>query len=383
MDSFPLTGVPFEDVAQAAVEGAIMGNYMFRKYKSEKDVKELDRLVLSPGSQGRFSEGVEGARQGKIIAEAVNYVRDIVNSPGNEATPRMLAEEAQKLAGNGISCRIMEKAEVEERGMGAFLGVAQGSAQPPKFIILDYSPGDRGSVIVLVGKAITFDSGGISIKPSAKMDKMKYDKAGGAAILGVIRAAAELRLQHRVVGLIPATENLPSGSALKPGDVITSASGKTIEIINTDAEGRLILADALNYALRYKPVAIVDIATLTGACVIALGNVASGLLGNDEGLKNRLKEAGEAVGERVWELPLWKEYEEQIESDVADIKNVGGKEGGAITAASFLNKFVEDHPWAHIDIAGTAWNEKDKPYAPKGATGVGVRLLIEFLRRMK
>jgi leucyl aminopeptidase len=381
MDSFPLAGAPFEDMAQVAVEGAILGTYRFRKYKSEKEVKELHRLVLSPGSRGRLSEGEEGARQGKIIAEAVNYVRDIVNSPGNEATPRMLAEEAQKLIGEGISCRIMDKAEVKE--MGAFLGVAQGSAQPLKFITLDYNPRAGGGTIVLVGKAITFDSGGISIKPSAKMDKMKYDKAGGAAILGVIRAAAELHLQHRVVGLIPATENLPGGSALKPGDILTSASGKTIEVINTDAEGRLILADALNYALRYKPKAIVDIATLTGACVIALGNIASGLLGNDEGLKDNLKKAGEVAGERIWELPLWKEYEEQIESDVADIKNVGGKEGGAITAASFLSNFVEGNTWAHIDIAGTAWNEKDKPYAPKGATGVGVRLLIEFLRRMK
>ncbi|MDP6613163.1 MAG: leucyl aminopeptidase [Candidatus Hydrothermarchaeota archaeon] len=381
MDSFPLAGVPFEDVAQATVEGAILGTYRFRKYKSGEEVKELDRLVLSPGSREPFSEGEEGARRGKIIAEAVNYVRDIVNSPGNEATPRMLAEEAQKLTGKRISCKIMEKAEIKKLGMGAFLGVAQGSAQPPKFIILDYNPRNNGGTIILVGKAITFDSGGISIKHSTKMDKMKYDKAGGAAILGVIHAASKLHLHQRVVGLIPATENLLSGSALKPGDILTSADGKTIEIINTDAEGRLILADALNYALGYKPKVIVDIATLTGACVIALGNVASGLLGNDEGLKRGLKKAGEATGERVWELPLWKEYEEQIESDVADIKNVGGKDGGAITAASFLNKFVEGSAWAHIDIAGTAWNEKDKPYAPKGATGIGVRLLIEFLRR--
>lgn len=379
MGGFTFKGVSVDDLAQAAVEGAILGPYKFRKYKSEEEGAELEKLVLLERDEHR-SRAEKGAQRGKIIAEAVNYVRDLVTSPGNEATPRMLAEEALKLRKKGVSCRILDKAEVEKLGMGAFLGVAQGSVQPPKFMILDYNPG-KESTVVLVGKAITFDSGGISIKPSEKMDKMKYDKAGGVAILGVLRAAAEMGLKHRVVGLIPATENLPSGSALKPGDILKTASGKTIEIINTDAEGRLILADALHYALRYKPKAIIDIATLTGACVIALGNVASGLMGNDEGLKRKLKKAGEATGERVWELPLWKEYEEQIESDVADLKNVGGKEAGAITAASFLNKFVDGNAWAHIDIAGTAWNEKDKPYAPKGATGVGVRLLIEFLRQ--
>jgi leucyl aminopeptidase len=231
-----------------------------------------------------------------------------------------------------------------------------------------------------VGKTITFDSGGISIKPAENMDRMKDDMSGGAAVLGAVRSAAELRLPLNIVGLLPATENMPSGSAYKPGDVLRTLSGQTIEILNTDAEGRLVLSDALAYACRYEPAAIVDVATLTGACRIALGSEASGMLGNDDKLKQQVREAGEKTGERVWELPLWEGYHDQIKSDIADMKNTGGRDGGVITAACLLSKFVQKRPWVHLDIAATAWTEKDRPYTPKGATGVGVRLLTQFLR---
>ncbi len=269
---------------------------------------------------------------------------------------------------------------MEALGMGALLGVARGSEEPPKFIIINYQ-GDRESnrPIAIVGKTITFDTGGISIKPSERMEQMKYDMSGGAAVLAAIKAAAQLKIPVNVVGFLPATENMPGGNAMKPGDVVKTLSGLTVEVINTDAEGRLILADALSYALRSRPSAIVDLATLTGACTVALGRNAIGLLGNHPGLLERVKAAGEASGERVWELPLWEEYFDQIKSDVADIKNVGGRGAGTITAAAFLRKFVDDTPWAHLDIASTAWADEPRPYTPKGATGVGVRLLVQFL----
>ncbi|HNV64783.1 MAG TPA: leucyl aminopeptidase, partial [Smithellaceae bacterium] len=267
-------------------------------------------------------------------------------------------------------------------GMNALLGVASGSAQEPKFIILEYSGGKKGNApIVLVGKGLTFDSGGISIKPAEKMDEMKTDMSGGAAVIGAVMAAADLRLPLNVVGLIPATENMPGGSALKPGDILKSYSGKTIEIVNTDAEGRLILADALSYASKFKPQAIIDIATLTGACVVALGDDVIGMLGTDEKLKSEISQAARESGELVWELPLWDIYSEQIKSDIADYKNSGGRAAGTITAAMFLSKFVGDFPWVHLDIAGPAWFEKDRPYIPKGASGIPVRLLVEFLKK--
>jgi leucyl aminopeptidase len=269
---------------------------------------------------------------------------------------------------------------MEKIGMGAILGVARGSLEPPRFIILEYGRARKGRrPIVLVGKSITFDSGGISLKPSEKMEQMKDDMSGGAAVLGALRAIAQLKLPLHVVGLLPATENMPSGTAIKPGDILKSLSGKTIEVINTDAEGRLCLADALTYAARYKPEAIIDLATLTGACVVALGNYAIGVMSRSPELMERIKRAGERSGERVWELPLWEEYNEQIKSDIADLKNVGGRGAGSITAGLFLHKFVGDYPWVHLDIAGTAWIETDRPYCPKGATGVGVRLLVEYL----
>jgi leucyl aminopeptidase len=266
-------------------------------------------------------------------------------------------------------------------GMNALLSVASGSCQPPKFIILEYRGGRKGRApVALVGKGLTFDSGGISIKPSEKMDEMKSDMAGGAAVIGAIMAAHDLHLPVNVVGLIPATENLPGGKAYKPGDIIKSLSGLTIEVLNTDAEGRLILADALTYAGKFHPAAIIDIATLTGACIIALGDNVIALLGTDEKLKASLKAAAETTGERVWELPFWEEYHELIKSEVADYKNAGGRAGGTITAAAFLSKFVGPWPWVHLDIAGPAWLAKDKAYIPKGASGVGVRLFVRYLR---
>jgi leucyl aminopeptidase len=267
--------------------------------------------------------------------------------------------------------------------MGLFLGVAQGSEQPPKFIILEHRGGKRGQGnIVFVGKGITFDSGGISIKPADGMERMKYDMSGGAAVIGALRATALLKVRQNVIGLVPATENLPSGKATKPGDVHRAMNGKTAEIINTDAEGRLILGDALAYTARYKPIACVDLATLTGACVVALGHEAIGMMGNTQGeaLMDRLREAGRRTGERVWQLPLWDEYLEYVKSDVADVKNVGmGRAAGTIAGAAFLVKFVDGYPWVHLDIAGTAWADRQQPYKPKGGTGVGVRLLTQMV----
>jgi leucyl aminopeptidase len=307
--------------------------------------------------------------------------RDMVSSPPADMTPTVIAGKAREISRQfGLKLKVLERKQMEKLGMGALLGVARGSAQPPKFIIVEYRKGGKKPFIALVGKTITFDSGGISIKPAENMDRMKDDMSGGAAVLGAIRTAAALRLPLNIVGLLPATENMPGGRAYKPGDVLRTMSGQTIEILNTDAEGRLILADALAYACRYKPAVIVDIATLTGACNIALGQEATGMLGTDEKFKQKLRDSGQRTGERVWELPLWEEYYELIKSDIADMKNTGGRGGGVITAAALLSKFVQKYPWVHLDIAATSWSEKDRPYSPKGATGIGVRLLTQFLR---
>jgi leucyl aminopeptidase len=299
-------------------------------------------------------------------------------------TPTAIAGVAKGLGRKyGLTVQVLERDRMRKLGMGALLGVSSGSAQPPKFIIVEYRGGGKKPFIALVGKAITFDSGGISIKPSDNMDKMKDDMSGGAAVLGAIANAAALKLPLNIAALVPATENMPSGSAYKPGDVLRTMSGQTIEILNTDAEGRLILSDALAYACRYKPAVIVDIATLTGACRIALGQEASGMLGTSDTFKQKLREAGEKTGERVWELPLWEGYCDLIKSEIADMKNAGGRDGGVITAACLLSKFVETYPWVHLDIAATAWTDKERPYTPKGATGIGCRLLTQFLRDYK
>jgi len=310
--------------------------------------------------------------------------RDLVNAPGNIKSPVFLTEQAQAAAKeSGLTCKVLGQKELAKEGCGALLGVAQGSEREPQMIILEHNGGTKGKApVALVGKGVTFDSGGISLKPGEKMDEMKMDMAGGAAVIGTMLAIALLKLPINVVGVVPAVENLPSGTAYRPGDILTSLSGKTIEVLNTDAEGRLILADALTYVKRYQPELVVDLATLTGACIIALGHHATAVLGNDQKLIDSLLAAGEASGERLWQLPLWDDYDPLIKSDVADVKNTGGRAAGTITAAAFLKKFASDFHWAHLDIAGTAWRDQNQPYIPKGGTGVGVRLLVAFLQKL-
>jgi leucyl aminopeptidase len=384
----PDTGLPeqdFQAVTEAIVEGVLLGLYRFTPFKTvDRDkIKDVEEFTIVEEKEEVLKAVRSAAGKAETAAGAVCYVRDLVSTPANELTPTDLSNEAREIAmeRKRIKVKVLDTGEMKELGMNALLGVSRGSHEPAKFIILEYHGGTKSDPpIALVGKGLTFDSGGISIKPSEKMDEMKSDMAGGAAVMGTIRAAADLGLPVNLVGLIPATENLPGGGAYKPGDILKSLSGQTIEVINTDAEGRLILADALTYAGRFKPAVIIDLATLTGACIVALGEHVIGMMGNDDNMKKKIREAGEATGERVWELPLWEEYQELIKSDVADYKNTGGRSAGTITAAVFLSKFVGEYPWVHLDIAGPAWQSKDSPYIPKGASGVGVRLLIEFLR---
>jgi leucyl aminopeptidase len=380
-------------------EGAILGGYRFSEYRSENgaDEQDLQRMTIVHTDQASIEDLEHGALRGQISAEATAYVRDLCNHPSNIMTPSRLAEEARKIAKErNVRVTVLERREMERLGMGALLGVARGSHEPPKFIILEYhgqsnaKPSRRTSgrngkgkgtakPVVLVGKTITFDTGGISLKPADNMEQMKADMTGGAEVLATVRAASRLRLPLHLIGILPATENMPGGAAIKPGDILKTMSGKTVEVQNTDAEGRLILADGLAYATRYKPSAIVDVATLTGACAVALGQFAIGMLGNDDPLKRRIQEAGLESGERVWEMPLWDEYFEQLKSDVADMRNIGGRGGGMITAGLFLSKFVGDVPWVHLDIASTDWSERERPYITKGPTGIGTRLLLQFL----
>jgi leucyl aminopeptidase len=368
---------------QAAAEGLTLGDWSFDDLRGEAGRKKLNPppgrgIVLTPEP---VPEAEAAAARGRIIADAQNYARGLVARPGNVATPRFLAAQAERLAEElGMRVQTWGPERLRELGFGALLAVARGSSQEPRFILLEHR-GAEGPPYVVVGKGVTFDSGGISLKPPAGMADMKYDMAGAAAVFGTLKAAAELELPQRVIGLIPATENMPSAEALKPGDVIRGLAGISIEVDNTDAEGRLILSDALAYADRLKPRAVVDLATLTGACVIALGHHAIGMMTPDDSLADALTVAGMASGERVWRLPLWREYRKQLDSDIADIKNVGGRPASTITAGLFLKEFVGDFPWAHLDIAGTAWTDEQRPYNPKGATGIGVRLLIEWLRR--
>jgi len=367
---------------QAAVEGLLLGDW---EYDGLRDAK---RRTPAPGTRIVYVRSEEpGAEReawlarGHSLARAQNTARELIALPGNVVTPRHLAETAKELGErHGFSVQAWGKDKLRAEGFGGLLAVAKGSAEEPFFLILEH-PGAGGDPCVVVGKGVTFDAGGISIKPAQGMEDMKYDMSGAAATIGTLVAAAELGIPQRVVGLVPTTENLPSGTAVKPGDVIRGLSGKSIEVINTDAEGRLILSDALTYAQRLSPAAIVDLATLTGACVIALGHHAIGLMTPSDALASALIEAGERSGERPWRLPLWREYRKQLDSDIADIKNTGGRPGSAITAGWFLSEFVEDGvEWAHLDIAGTAWAEDARGWQPKGATGVGVRLVHEWLR---
>ncbi|MBC7961748.1 MAG: leucyl aminopeptidase [Steroidobacteraceae bacterium] len=381
--SLHLVGKP-ESALEAVCEGALLGSYGFELYKTKEraELFSFEGMTLLLPKGGNRQEAVARVAAAAAVCRGVSLARDLVSHPGNVATTGYLAETARELAvRHKLLCEILELDELELLGMNALLAVGKGSVEPPRLIVLEYrGAGDSGRPVVMVGKGITFDSGGISIKPGAGMEEMKTDMAGAAAVLGALEAAAVLKLPVNLVGIIPTAENMPDGKAYKPGDVLTSLSGQTIEITNTDAEGRLVLCDALHYAQKYKPAAMIDLATLTGACVVALGHEASGLMGNDQKLVNALKKAGESCGERVWELPLWDEYGEVMKSDIADLKNAGSRDGGSITAGWFLKQFVGKTHWAHLDIAGTAWSDKTRPCSPKGATGVGVRLLIEYLR---
>ncbi len=377
-----------KDTAQAVIEGSILGMYKFVELKTDSRSEFIDikKILLLEREMTVLDEIQEGANIGKTIAEATNFARNLANMPGNIATPTYLATKSEDLAISlGLKYNILDEEIAQEMGLNAYLSVAQGSDQPAKFIILEYTPQEKEALetIVVIGKAITFDSGGLSLKQKTGMENMKYDKSGGCTVIGLIHAVSHLQLPIHLFALIPATENLPGGKAIKPGDVIKSFSGKTIEVVNTDAEGRLVMADALTYAKKYSPTLVIDIATLTGAIRITLGAHASGLMANKEAenFKKLLTSAGEKTGERVWELPLWKEYSTHLRSDFADLKNVGGREGAAIIAAVFLSEFVEKGtPWIHLDIAGTARSDKKKAYIPKGASGVGVRLLVQFIR---
>lgn len=378
-----LKGVKSEELAQAVAEGTRLALYTFDRFKSEKSKKKIESVTISAPDETHAPAVKKHIHKGVTLAESACMARDLINSPANFATPTHLAEEAKKAAKeHGFKCTVFGPKEIEKNKMGGLMAVAKGSHQPARFIIMEWMKGTKNQKpIVLVGKGLTFDTGGISIKPSERMEEMKSDMSGGAAVICAMRAIAALGLKANVVGLVPSTENMPGGSAIKPGDVATSLSGVSMEIINTDAEGRLILSDALAYAKKYEPDCVVDIATLTGACAVALGGFASGLFGTDEELMEQLKESGEATGERLWPMPLWPEYEEQIKSEVADIKNVGPRWGGAITAAAFLKKHVTGK-WAHLDVAGTAYiSDKPRAYIPLGGVGLGVRLFVDFVER--
>ena len=374
--------LPPRQRAQAVVEGGILGTYTFDRYKREKSDKQVESLqVVEPDGRMRRDAG-EGVRRGEVFARATWFARDLINAPANDVHPTHLAKVATEIAKEaGLEVQVLERADCKKLGMGAFLGVAAGSEQPPKFIHLSYVPaGKRRKKVVVIGKGITFDSGGLDLKSPEGMLRMKDDMSGGAAVLGIMRALPALKPNVEVHGLIAATENMPSGAATRPGDILRAMNGTTIEIGNTDAEGRLTLADAICYAAqKIDADEIVDMATLTGACVVALGPLCSGLFANDQGLADRLLAAAATAGERVWQLPLIDEYREHLKSDVADLNNVGPRGGGAITAGLFLKEFAGDRSWAHLDIAGPAFLEKDTPLAPKGGSGYAVRTILTYL----
>jgi len=375
-----------QETTKCVTEGLILGAYQFRKYKKaakkdEPQSKIKEFLLFADKEKGAVKKGLT---MGRVAALAGAAARDMANEPGNVWTPTRFAEFGRKLARKyNFSCKVLSKANMERLKMGGILGVNSGSAQPPKMIILEYKTSTRNPTLLLVGKGLTFDSGGISLKPPKGMDEMKFDMCGGAAVLGAMQAVGEEKPKGiNIVGIVPATENLPGSNALKPGDIITIYGGKTVEVLNTDAEGRLILADALAYGIKqYKPKAVVDLATLTGAVVIGLGHHRTGLLSNDDELAQKVMTAGDRSGEPLWRLPLGPEYSKQIKSKVADMKNIGNRGAGTITAAAFLQEFVGDVAWAHLDIAGTAYNFTEKSYIPnKGPSGIGVRTLLELIR---
>jgi leucyl aminopeptidase len=369
--------------AQAAAEGGVLAAWRFRELKAP-DEKEPTTDVGSIDLVGAGDSDSLGAGcvAGAVIARGENLARTLQSRPGNVATPSHLAEEAERVSrATGLDVTIFDEAHLAEEGMHAILAVSQGSEEEARLIVMEYRGGAKGEApLILVGKGLSFDAGGISLKPPAGMEEMKFDMSGGAAVIGAMQAIAELGVKANVVGIVPSSENLPSGTAVKPGDVIQTLAGKTVEVINTDAEGRLILADALTYGARMKPAAMVDCATLTGGVVIALGRHAVGLMGNDSDLVDEVLEAGETTGQRCWELPLWDEYRKQLDGTTADLQNIGGREGSSVTAGCFLAEFVEDAKWAHLDIAGTAYGDGESPYLRKGGYGVPTRLLVEWVR---
>jgi len=381
----PVKGATVADKVQAIAEGVWLGLYTFKHHQSVKKEapKGLQSLRIMLTSDADLASAETALNTAKAVAEGTIFARNLGNEPGNICTPEWLGEQALSLSHAKLHVTVMDKAAIEKAGFTALLAVNQGSAKEPRFIVLSYQGGDAADApVALVGKGLTFDAGGISIKSAAGMDEMKFDMCGSASVLGIFKSITAMNLPINVLGVIPSTENLLGGAAYKPGDVITSYQGMTIEVLNTDAEGRIILCDALAYAVEQKPSEIIDFATLTGACVVALGGQASGLLGTGEQVKEGLKQSGMHTHDRVWELPLFEEYQQQIDSDIADIKNTGGREAGTITAACFLSRFVGDVPWAHLDIAGTAWNMKGSDLSPVGgATGAGVRLVVDYLSR--
>ena len=372
---------------QAITEGLIIADYDADRYRTEKDgEKRIERVVLATDGAVPGPAAEAGLTEGRIIAEAQNFTRELVNEPSNTMTPGILARRAEEMAGEyGLECQILGTDEIREMKMGAFWGVAQGSSEPPRLIVLRYVHAEApdSPVIGIVGKGITFDSGGISIKPAENMHEMKTDMAGAAAMLGVMRVLAQLKPRAHVIAIIPAAENMPGGRSYRPGDVLTSMSGKTIEILNTDAEGRLVLADAITYAKQIGCDVLIDAATLTGAVMIALGNSCTGVFGWSQEWVNRILASADAAGERMWQLPVDDDYREQYKSLVADLANTGGRYGGAITGAMFIGEFAGDTPWVHLDIAGTRWTNEEKPYLAKGPTGAAVRTLVHLLTHLE
>jgi leucyl aminopeptidase len=387
--SFAFVAPPLEsgaaDAVRSVVEGALVGDFDPDTYKSDrKDLAMQEVTIAVPGGNAQTLQAA--LDQGRVLGESQNFTRELVNEPGNRMTPTMLAERAKKMCAAvnspSLKCEIYSTDKIKELKMGAFWSVSQGSDEPPALIVMTYTPpgAPEKPVLGLVGKGITFDSGGISIKPSDGMEKMKYDMAGGAAMIGAMRAIALLQPKVKVIGIVCASENMPSGKAQKPGDVQIAMSGKSIEIINTDAEGRLVLADGLYYAKQLGATHLIDAATLTGACVVALGMINAGIFSNDDAMYDRFRAALDRSGEKMWRLPVDPEYQEMIKSSIADIVNSGGRWGGAVTAAMFLKEFVDETPWIHLDIAGVAWMEQDKSWIAKGPSGVAVRSLVEFAR---
>ncbi|MDN5864129.1 MAG: leucyl aminopeptidase [Gammaproteobacteria bacterium] len=377
-------GFNVEAVARATVEASEHAAYRFERMKSKQSSRAPAprKIALHVATSTQLAPARRGVNTGGAVGLGVALARDLGNLPANVCTPSYLASEARKMARKyaSLKVKVLGETDIKRLGMGDFWGVARGSSQPPRLILFEYSGGRKSEQpVALVGKGVTFDAGGISLKPPARMDEMKFDMCGAASVFGTLKVACEMKLPMNIVGITPATENLPDGNAVKPGDILTSLSGQTVEVLNTDAEGRLILSDALTYVGRYKPRVVVDMATLTGACVVALGHHASGLMSPDDKLAEDLLAAGERAGDRAWRLPLWDDYQSELDSNFADFANVGGREGGAITAGCFLWRFAKDYKWAHLDIAGTAWDSGAK----KGATGRPVGLLCEWLLNLK